>query len=204
MSDPTGGLGPASAFYVPNSNLPAVSNLLDGGAATSAGSQSPAWQPIGMPVTPAAFDAPEAVAAREEIKTKIGDKEFYKTLVAERERGVTGPASQAWAELHKRGWPSQPSIASQADVDNQAKSRNAEHWNSYIGALKQRFDITPEQEAEIRGGVIRADLHAWAREEKDRLIKDRGFRTKLLDGSRAENHQWGMITSMLSLRPVKQ
>jgi hypothetical protein len=41
-------------------------------------------------------------------------------LVAERERGVTRPASQAWADLHAKGYPSSSSIASQADVDSQA------------------------------------------------------------------------------------
>lgn len=110
---------------------PAVtaSDLLSNNAAPAAPATAPKYQPVGFPVVPAAFDAPPAAAARAEIKEKIVDKEFYKSLIAERERGVTGPASQAWSELHARGWPSPPAVGSQADVDNQAKGRNAEMWN---------------------------------------------------------------------------
>jgi hypothetical protein len=91
-----------------------------------------------MPVAPATFDSPEATAAREEIKAKIGDKEFYKSMMAERDRGVTGPACQAWADLHKRGYPSQDTTSHEG-VTAQEGARNAEMWNGYIGALKQQF-----------------------------------------------------------------
>ncbi len=53
--------------------------------------------------------------------------------------------------------------------------------------LKQQFSLTAEQEAEIRGGVISATAHDWAGEEKERLIKDKGFYRRLLDGDRAAN-----------------
>jgi hypothetical protein len=123
-------------------------------------------------------------------------------LVAERERGVTGPASQAWADLHAKGYPSSSSIASQADVDSQATARNEQQWNSYIGALKQHFPLSPEQETEIRGGVVNEGVHAWAQDEKARLIKDKGFYRRLLDGDRAAKREWGLVTAILSLRPV--
>ena len=160
---------------------------------------APSSQPVGMPVTPAAFDAPEAVAARTEIKARINDKEFYTKLKAQ------DPAAHAeWSRLHAAGYPPPQQIASVEDVNSQAAARNEEQWNSYFAALQGRFPLTEENRAELRAGVIRADLHAWARDEKDRLIKDRGFRTKVLDGDRDANRQWGIITSMLSLRPVKQ
>jgi len=186
----------------------APSDLLNGGAAppptAPAPAAAPAWQPAGMPVTPAAFDAPEAVAARAEIKSKISDKEFYKALVAERERGITGPASQAWSGLHAKGYPAATAVTSQADVDNQAAGRNAQAWDGYIQALKQRTDLSEAQIAEIRSGVVNETAYAWAREEKDRLIKDRSFRTKLLDGDRQANRDWTLVTSILSLRPVRK
>jgi hypothetical protein len=159
-----------AAVAIP-SVAPATSDLLNSSAAPPPAT-APKWQPTGFPIAPAAFDAPEAVAARAEIKEKAGDKDFYKSLIAERERGVTGPASQAWAELHKRGWPSAPAVLSQADVDSQAVSRNAELWNAHIADLKTRFPLTEQQEAEIRSGVVDEKSHQWAHEEKDRLIKD--------------------------------
>lgn len=168
-----------------------------------AAAPAPSWRPAGMPVTPAAFDAPEAQAARAEIQTKIGDKEFYQVLKAERERGVTGPATTRWAELHKLGWPAPTAITSPNDVRAQADARLEEQWNGYFSALQARFSLTEENRAELRSGVIKPELHAWARDEKDRLIKDKSFRTRLLDGDRAANQQWGMIVSMLSLRPVR-
>ena len=46
--------------------------------------------------------------------------------------------------------------------------------------------------------------HQWARQKKDRLIKDRSFYRRLLDGDREANRQWGLLTSLLALRPVKR
>lgn len=56
----------------------------------------------------------------------------------------------------------------------------------------------PEQEAEIRGGVVRADIHDWARGKKDRLIMDRDFRRHLLDGDREAGAKWGLTLASLS------
>ena len=47
-------------------------------------------------------------------------------------------------------------------------------------------------------------VHRAAIEEKDRLIKDRAFYRRLLDGDREANRQWGLLTSLLALRPVKR
>ena len=112
----------------------AASDLLSRGNSASPPA-APSWQPAGIPVTPGAFDAPEAVAARAEIKTKIGDSAFYKELKAERERSVSGPASQAWADLHAKGYPSAPGVSSQADVNAHATARTEEQWNTFFSGL---------------------------------------------------------------------
>jgi hypothetical protein len=182
-----------------------ATDLLSNSAAPSpapAPAPAPSFRPVGMPVTPAAFDAPEAVAVRAEIQAKIGDREFYQALKAERERGVTGPASQRWAELHKTGWPAVPAVTSLAGADAQAHARNEEQWSEYFSALRQRVPLTDMQVAEIRGGQVNADVYAWAKDEKDGLIKDRAFRTRLLDGDRAANREWGLVVQVLSLKPV--
>jgi hypothetical protein len=76
-------------------------------------------------------------------------------------------------------------VASVEDVKSQEAQRNAEQWNGYIAAVKQQFPLTAEQEAEIRGGVVDERVRQWAEEEKQRMLKDRGFRTKYFDGDRA-------------------
>jgi hypothetical protein len=168
-------------------------------AAPAPASPAPSWTPAGMPTAPAAFDAPEAQAARDQIQAKLGDKEFFAKIKAQ------DPAAHAeWSRLHKIGYPAPQAVATPEDVAQQQAARNEQMWNGYFSNLAQRFPLSEEQKAELRAGIIREDLHRYAREEKDRLIKDRAFRTALLDGSRAENLQWGLITSMLSLRPVKQ
>ena len=174
-----------------------ATDLLSGTAAPAA---APSFQPVGMPVVPAAFDAPEAVAARATVKERIGDVDFYKALKSERERGVTGPASTEWSALHRAGWPNVAAVATPTDIQTQANARLEEQWNGYFAALQSRFNLSEENRVELRSGVIREDLHRYARDEKDRLIRDKTFRTRLLDGERAANQQWGMITCMLSLR----
>lgn len=180
-----------------------VSDLLNSAATAPAAPPAPGWMPAGFPVTPAEFDAPEAVAARAEIREKIGDKDFYKNLVAERERGVTGPASQAWAELHKRGYPSPPSASSVDDVNSRAAARNEAQWNSFFQGLRAQWPVTPDQEKEIRGGVVREEVRNWALEQRDLMVKDKAFYRRLLDGDVAAKEKWGRVVAILGLRPVK-
>ena len=175
---------------------------------------SPASAPATTPAAPPAAAPPTAAptvgttdllgaqlspeAAREQIASRISDKEFGKRLLAKE------PAAFAeWSALHKAAYPSAQQIASAEDVNSQAAARNEEQWNTYFGWLKQRFALTPENEAEIRGGVIRSEIHQWAREEKDRLIHDKGWYKRLLDGDRQASADWERIKLMLSLRPVK-
>jgi hypothetical protein len=152
---------------------------------------------------PAEFDHPVAIEARAAIRDKINDREFYKALIAEKERGQSGPRSQEWARLHSVGYPSAAGVASDQDVARQQDARAAEQWDSYIANIKQHYAITPAGEAELRAGRINEETHKWAIEEKGRLVRDKGFYRKLLDGDRAAARDWKIIQLMLSLRPVK-
>src|SRR5271154_2303165 len=177
----------------PSPAAPAVgaSDVLTSIAAPAA-APAPAYLPIGFPKTPDAFHAPEAVAARAAIEERKADLAFGKKLLAK------DPAASAeWTGLHKAAYPSPQQIASVEDVNSQAAARAAEQFNKYFGWLKQQFSLTPENEAEIRGGVIRADLHEWARNEKDRMIADRGWRKQFFDGDRKAREVWTRITLML-------
>jgi hypothetical protein len=147
------------------------------------------------------FEAPDAAAARAEVATLKADKEFFKTLQAEGERG--GPAHQKWAELHAKGWPAPIAPVSQDDVNAQAAARNERQWSTYIAGLGTQWQITPEQEAELRAGVIREDLHKQALQQRDLLTKDKAFYKRLLDGDVAAKEKWARVTAACSLRPVK-
>jgi len=164
---------------------------------TLATASAPATAPTAASAVPAA-DVAAIESARATIKMRIEDKEFRTKLLAQ------DPAARAeWDNLHKSGYPAPPQITSTEDVKSQAETRNAESWNSYVSWLKQSWAMTPENEAEIRGGVVRADIHEWAQEERDRLVKDRAFYRRLLDGDREAKTQWGKVVAILSLRPVK-
>jgi hypothetical protein len=173
----------------------AASDLSSAPAAPAA---PPSFMPTGLPVIPPSFDAPEAVAARAKIEELKSSKQFGKKLLSK------DPASFAeWTGLHKTGFPSPLQIVTTEDVALQAAARNNEQFNKYIGWMKQLFPLTPDQENEIKGGVIRADLHQEAKEIKDRLIRDAAFRRKLLDGDIESNKKWGTLLCALSLRPVQ-
>jgi hypothetical protein len=158
--------------------------------------------PSGMPATPAAFNSPEAVAARAQIATHIQDVKFRERLMSS-DQEVKSVALGEWTKLHKTGYPVPEGIASQDDVNAQAAARNAEQWNSHIGWVRERMSLTAEQEAEIRGGVVPEAARRWAEEQKNLLVKDKGFYRRLLDGDRAAKKDWTIVTEMLALRPVK-
>lgn len=80
---------------------------------------------------------------------------------------------------------------------------DAQESSTFFSALEQHASLSDEQRAEIRSGVINEKLHKWPREEKDRLVKDRECRVKLLDGNRGASQQWQLVLAMLGLRPVK-
>jgi hypothetical protein len=169
-----------------------VSDLLSNGGPPPAAPVAPAWQPA----PPVAFSAPEAAAARAEIETLKADKSFYKRLVVDKEPA----ANQKWAELHSKGWPTVPGVSSQNDVNAQVEARRAEQWNGFFAALG--WSPTPEQQAEMKAGVVREDIHKIALERRDAMIKDKVFYRRYLDGDRAAKEEWGKVIAVVGLRPV--
>lgn len=160
-----------------------------------------ATQPSGAPgaselLAPVETMTPEQAQA--EISSLKNNTDFYKKLIAK-----DPEANARWTGLHKQGFPAPQQVASIEDVNVQANARREEAVNDFIAGFKAQWNVTIEQEAEIRNGVIREDIYKFAQEEKARLIADRVFRAKLLEGSRPEREQWGRVTAALSLRPVK-
>ena len=78
-----------------------------------------------------------------------------------------------------------------------------ELWNAHLADLRSRFPLTEAQESRSAPAWSMAGSPRRSR-GKDRLIKDRAFYRRLLDGDREANRQWGLLTSLLALRPVKR
>lgn len=176
----------------------AASDLLNnsGGAVPPA---APAWQPA----LPIGYDAPEATSARAEIETLKADKNFYKFLIEEKERGVSGPANQRWSDLHRRGWPAPTAVTSQDDINAQGSARNEKEWSSFIAALGTQWQITPDQISELRLGVIREDLRNLALQQRDLMVRDKTFYRKLLDVNIEAKEKWQRVITAIGLRPIK-
>jgi hypothetical protein len=107
---------------------------------------------------------------RDNIVEKIGWRHFVALCSSAREGLATRPRGNSY--------PAPVQVASVEDVKSQEAQRNAEQWNGYIAAVRAQFPLTAEQEQEIRSGVVDERVRQWAEEEKQRMIKDRGFRTK--------------------------
>jgi hypothetical protein len=156
-----------------------------------------------MPSTPPGFDAPEAVQARATVQERIRDASFYKALKAERERGLAGPASTEWQKLHSIGWPSPPAITSQTDVDAQSAGRVEEAWSGFFQAVSQSFGhLSEDNKRELKGGLVAKELHDWAQSERSRMVRDSGFRRRLLEGDRDAGKEWSRVTLLLGMKPV--
>jgi hypothetical protein len=143
----------------------------------------------------------EPEAARARIEVLKGDKDFFGRLSSS-DQAVKQAALQEWTALHQAGFPA-PAPVDAAAYGVQVAARSAQQWNEYMGWLKQRIALTPEMEAEVRNGVVREETWRWAREEKDRLVKDRAFYRRLMDGDRKATEDWERIKLLVGLRPVK-
>jgi hypothetical protein len=153
---------------------------------------------FGVATSDLASDQLTPEAAHDAIRQRMSDREFGKKLLA-RDPGATGE----WNRLHEIAYPAPQAVSSISDVNDQIAARQAEIWNNYIGNLRQQFKLTPEQEQEIRGGEVNADVYAHAQEEVERLKKDSGFYRRLVhDRDREAMREWGLLTTILSLRPV--
>jgi hypothetical protein len=136
--------------------------------------------------------------ARAMIEQRKGDKEWYARIKAQ------DPAAHAeWDRLHKVAYPSAPQVTSISDVTQQADARTARIWNERIAAIKQKIpNLTTQQEAEIRGGVIARDLHAWVKGEIAMQNQDRAWYLRWKSGDRAAIVQREYLIAMLALRPI--
>jgi hypothetical protein len=70
-------------------------------------------------------------------------------------------------------------------------------------ALGTQWQITPEQEAELRAGVVREDIRNLALQQRDLMVKDKAFYRRLLDGDMAAKEKWQRVIAVIGLRPVK-
>jgi hypothetical protein len=141
-------------------------------------------------------------AARETIESRKSDREFGKRLLSA-DPEVKAAAQAEWTQLHKTAYPAPQQVASQDDVNAQEAARTAERWDTYIAMMKQHMNLNPQQEAEIRSGVVDEVSYRWAVEEKARLLKDRSFCRDVLDNKREAKQWWGGVIAILSLKPVR-
>lgn len=125
--------------------------------------------------------------ARREQERQAGIADVRKRL---------GKRSASWAELHSKGFPS-------SDINTQAVARTEQQWNTFFAGLRAQWSVTPEQEAEMRGGVVREEFRNWALEQRDLMVKDKAFYRRFLDGDMAAKEKWGRVVALIALRPVK-
>jgi hypothetical protein len=142
-----------------------------------------------------------AADAQAAIKDRINDKAFGDRLRSA-DAAIAAAAKAEWTALHKAGFPAPEPVTAEA-IGVQAAARAEQEWSTFFSAVRKEFAITDEQMREVRAGVIREDLHRKAVEEKDRLVRDRVFYRRLMDGDREAREKWARITLMIGLRPVK-
>jgi hypothetical protein len=137
----------------------------------------------------------QALAA---IEARKGDKEFYNRLQKQ-----DPAAHQEWRGLHARAFPAPTQITKDQDVLNQEAARREQGWSEYLAMVKQDISLSPEQEATVRAGEIDEALYQRALQDKARLVKDRAWYRRLMDGDVQARQQWAWVKLVLSLKPVK-
>jgi hypothetical protein len=135
--------------------------------------------------------------ARATIEARKGDRDFYNRLQKQ------DPSAHAeWTGLHKRAFPAPATITLTQDVNNQAAARREQGWSDYLAMVRQDISLTPEQEASVRAGEVDEQLYKRAQEDKERLIRDRAWYQRLVNGDREARHQWAWVRLVLSPKPV--
>jgi hypothetical protein len=141
-------------------------------------------------------------AARLQIDTLKGDKEFYARLNSDKPE-IKAAALEAWRKLHLTAFPPPPQVTLENVKDvhgNQEVMRRSERMESGIAALRA-MGIT-EQAAldEIRRGQpVAAAEQQFAREEIARLKSDRAWVRKYLDGDREARAIFTRLHQVISL-----
>jgi hypothetical protein len=136
-----------------------------------------------------------------QIETLKSDKSFYARLQQKDQA-----AHSHWSELHKAAYPSRP--AKPEDYGDLAAARHEQEMNEMVAHRRSKWDVTPEQEAELRGTrweggrVIRREDWQRARDAVDAMKMDAAWRAKFFAGDRQAQAEWYRAVSALGMRPV--
>jgi hypothetical protein len=156
---------------------------------------------VGMPQA----DTPDQILAKEELRPLYSDRDFYKALTDEYERGVAGPATQRYKELNARKGGAVPTgaVVSQKDVRAQEAARHDDAWSRQLAyAASKGVQYTPEQETEFRGGVVHRSVRDKAINDLRRMREDVAFVSRHKAGDCAAVAEWTDAQIKASLRPV--
>jgi hypothetical protein len=101
--------------------------------------------------------------------------------------------------------PSQITLENTKDaVAAQEELRSSQMMEGKIASLLKVADLSPAMQEEIRRQQpIAADEQKFARQEIDRLKRDKGFVRKLLDGDRQASSDWTRLHQIITLPTAK-
>jgi hypothetical protein len=158
---------------------------------------APAPAPAATPVGVSALDGPATPEeARAAIEAKIGDKDFYAKIKAQ-----DPIARQEWDRLHKIAYPA-PVASGPQHVSEQMR-REAAQREQGLMTLAEHGGLNATQVGEIRNRTpVTREEHDFAVREKDRMIKDAGFRQRLLSHDRTAANEWFRVVQLSAL-PVR-
>jgi hypothetical protein len=163
--------------------------------AGAAPSPAPASSSVGGTPT---YDSPSAEAARQTIRDRIADREFGARLLKREEA-----AMREWQSLHSAGFPplQQTTLENVQDLAaNDELRRQSEQMESGIAALLKIADLTPRQQDEIRRQQPIAEWEQKvARQEIERLKRDKAWVRRYLEGGREENTTFTRLHQIISL-----
>jgi hypothetical protein len=162
---------------------------------------SPSVAPAASPPTAAdLLSAPLAPeAARLQIDTLKGDKEFYARLNSDKAE-VKAAALEHWRTLHRNAFPPAPTATPEDIHGNQEIMRRSERMESGLAALRAMGLTDPAALDEIRRSQpVAAAEQQFAREEITRLKQDKAWVRRYLDGDRAAREQFTRLHMVISL-----
>jgi hypothetical protein len=185
MTDQTSPLSPPSAAPAP------APSVAPGPAAPT---PATATDILAAPLTPE--------AARLQIDTLKGDKEFYARLNSDKPE-IKAAALEAWRKLHIAAYPPPPQVTLENVKDihgNQEVMRRSERMESGLAVLRAMGVTDPASLDEVRKQVpVAAAEQQFAREEIARLKSDRAWVRRYLDGDREARAIFTRLHQVISL-----
>jgi hypothetical protein len=159
---------------------------------------TPAPAPAPAPGVSDLLGEPTPEIARETIRARIDDPDFRKKLLA------NDPATRdEWNRLHKIGFRPPAGTPTTIEPASEQARRENEQRERGLAALAQQGGLSALQISEIRNRMpVTREEHDYAVREKDRMIKDAGFRQRLLSHDRAAANEWFRVVQLSAL-PVK-